>query len=87
MIRERVLTISTLTALMALSSVAYAGPKITDKNYWLNEVRYQQRKPDWRRAYALEWGAVSNQTAPGGQAAPVGQHQLRYYGGPKSPMW
>ena len=38
MIRERVLTISTLMALMALSSVAYAGPRITDKSDWPNEV-------------------------------------------------
>jgi hypothetical protein len=87
MIRERVFTISTLLAFMVLSGVAQAGPKITDRNYWLNEVRPQQRESDWRGAYAWERGAISNQTGPGGQAASVGQHQLRYYGGPKSPMW
>ena len=38
MIRERILTISTLMALMALSSVAYAGPRITDKSDWPNEL-------------------------------------------------
>jgi hypothetical protein len=86
-VRERVLTISTLLAFMVLSGVAQAGPRITDKDYWLNEIRPQPREPDWRRAYALERGAVSNHTAPGGQTAPVGQHQPRYYGGPKSPMW
>ncbi|OLB69164.1 MAG: hypothetical protein AUI16_29500 [Alphaproteobacteria bacterium 13_2_20CM_2_64_7] len=87
MIRERALTMSALLAFMVLSGVAQAGPRITDKGYWLNEVRPQQREPDWRGAYALERGTVSNQTAPRGQTAPVGQHQLRYYGGPKSPMW
>jgi hypothetical protein len=85
MIRERVFTISTLLALMVLSGVAQAGPKITD--HWLNEVRPQQRESDWRSAYALERRAVSKQTSPGAQTASFGQHQLRYYGGPKSPMW
>jgi len=63
MIRERALTMSALLAFMVLSGVAQAGPRITDKGYWLNEVRPQQREPDWRGAYALERGTVSNQTA------------------------
>jgi hypothetical protein len=84
MIREHVLTISTLLGLMALSGVAQAGPRITDKSYWLNEVRNQQAEGDWRGAYALERGAPIRRIAP-----PVdgGQYQCRYQGGPKSPMW
>ena len=39
MIRERVLTISTLMALMALSCVAYAGPTLKRKG---SEVGYSK---------------------------------------------
>ena len=38
MVRERILTISTVLAVMALSGVALAGPRGTDKNYRLKEV-------------------------------------------------
>jgi hypothetical protein len=43
MIREHVLTISTLLALVAVSGAAHAGPRITDKNYWLNEIGPSRR--------------------------------------------
>ena len=59
MIRDRVLTISTLAALMALSSVAQAGPKVTDKTYSPNEVgrSSQSRQTDRYRARAMQGAA------------------------------
>jgi hypothetical protein len=83
MIREHVLTISTLLALAAWSGAAHAGPKITDKSYWPNEVRSQQTEPDWRSAYARQGGLPPAQIAP---AINSGQSGCRYQGGPKSPM-
>jgi hypothetical protein len=89
MIRERVLTISTLLALMALSGTAYAGPGITDKSYWPNEVgpssysRAPQTEPDRYRARAMQRGAPAAQVAPEGNS---GQYGCRYSGGPKYPM-
>ena len=75
MIRERVLTLSTVLALIALSGAAQAGPRITDKNYWLNEIgpssqSAAQAQPDWYRARAMQ----------------PGQYRCRYLGGPKSPQ-
>jgi hypothetical protein len=88
MIRERVLTISTL---MALTGTAYAGPGITDKSYWPNEVgpaSYRGSMPtetDRYRARAMHGG----RGAPATQAAPEakkGQYGCRYLGGPKYPI-
>ena len=84
MIRERVLAISTLTALVALASAAHAGPKITDKNYWLNEVSNQstirQTEPDWYRARAMQEGAPPAQIVREGNS---GRQGCRFLGGPK----
>src|SRR6266436_5326630 len=83
MIRERVLTISTLLALMALSGTAYAGPGITDKSYWPSEVgpshynRSMQTEPDPYRARAMHRGRAA---APA-QVAP--ENGCRYQDGPK----
>ena len=86
MIRERVLTISTLMALMALSSVAHAGPKITDKSYWPNEVgpssQTRQTEPDWYRARAMQEGAPPAQIVREGTSRQTGCRYL-YSGGPK----
>jgi len=88
MIRERVLTISTLLALMALSGTAYAGPGITDKSYWPNEAgpsgysRAPQTVPDRYRARATHRGAAA-QFEPQGNTA---QYRCRYQGGAHSPM-
>ena len=89
MIRERVLTISTLMALMALSSVAFAGPRITDKSYWPNEVgpssqsTIRQTEPDWYRARAMQEGAPPAQIVREGNSSRQG---CRFLGGPKSPI-
>ena len=91
MIRERVLTISTLLALMALSGTAYAGPGITDKSYWPNESgpssykRNTQTEPDSYRARAM----VRGRAAAPAQVAP--EYGCRYQSGPKfrttCPAW
>jgi hypothetical protein len=83
MSRKYLLTVSLLMPLMAISGMANAGPKITDKSYWPNETRNQQTEPDWRSAYALQTGSPIRQTAP---AVNAGQSRCSYQGGPKSPM-
>jgi len=89
MVREPVLTISTVLAVMTLSGVALAGPRITDKNYWLNEVRpssqptVRQTEPDWYRARAMEPSAAPAQIVPEGISGRYGCRYL-YQGGPKS---
>ena len=90
MIRERVLTISTLMALMALSSVAYAGPRITDKSDWPNEVgpssqsKIRQAEPAWYRARAMQEGAPPAQIVREGTSRQTGCRYL-YSGGPGGP--
>jgi hypothetical protein len=89
MSRAHVLTISTLLALMAVSGAAHAGPRITDKDYWLNEVgpssqsTIRQREPNWYHAYGMQRGAPPAQIVPEGTS---GQYGCRYQGGPKNPM-
>jgi hypothetical protein len=39
MLTKRLLTISLLLPLVAMSAAAYAGSTITDKNYWPSEAR------------------------------------------------
>ncbi len=87
MIRDRVLTISTLAALMALSSVAQAGPKVTDKTYSPNEVgrSSQSRQTDRYRARAMRGAAPPAQIAPEGTGRQIGCRYL-YSGGPKYPV-
>ena len=84
MIREHVLTISSVLAFVALSGAAYAGPTITNKNYWPNEVGPSSRPaitqtvPDWYHARAMQRAAPP---------APRGDRQgCRYLGGPKYPI-
>jgi hypothetical protein len=88
MIRERVLTISTLLGLMALPSVALAAPGITDKSYWPHEVApssqsRRQTEPGWYRARAMQQGAPPVQIVREGNSSRQG---CRYLGGPKSPL-
>jgi len=85
MVRERILTISTVLAVMALSGVALAGPRGTDKNDRLKEVgtssqsTARQTEPDWYRARAME----PAQIVPEGISGRYGCRYL-YQGGPKS---
>jgi hypothetical protein len=92
MIRERVLTISTVLALVAVSGAAHDGQRITDKNYWLNEVHAssqsatRQTVPDWYGARAMVPGVGRAQIVPEGTSGQYG-NRYRYQGGPKSPFW
>ena len=84
MVRERVLTISTVLALMALSGVALAGPRITDKKVGpSSQSTVRVTEPDWYRARAMEPGAGPAQIVPEGISGRYGCRYL-YHGGPKS---
>jgi hypothetical protein len=60
MSRNVLLTVSLMLPLIA--GIAHAGQRITDENYWLNEVgpssqyRPTQTKRDWRHAWARQGG-------------------------------
>ena len=89
MCRERVLAISTVAAFMTLSGMAHAGPGITDKSYWPNEVgpsSYNRTAPtglDSYRARAMQ----DRRVLPSTQVAPEGYNgRCRYLGGPKYPI-
>ena len=83
---KKLLTISLLLPLMAVSASAYAGSTITDKSYWPNEARQgaQARtgssQGDVYSAFAYDRTPAHLQPAPdlndGGSA-------WRYQGGPK----
>jgi hypothetical protein len=89
MVQERILTISTALAVTAVSGVALAGPRGTDKNYRLNEVgpssqsTVRQTEPGWYRARAMEPSAAPAQIVPEGISGQYGCRYL-YQGGPKS---
>lgn len=84
--RTALLTFS-LLAPFAMLGAANAGPKITDKNYFPNEVHVQsghgvkQRlEPGWRRAQARATRTFVRSSAQQ-DVAPA----WRYQGGPKLP--
>ena len=64
---------TSMMALVALSSQAYAGTTISDKRYWPNEARPSSQTVVSRPENAFDAMAQSTQT--------VGPH---YHGGPKS---
>ena len=76
MIRERVLTISTLLAVVVLSGAAYAAPRNSDRSY-------RQPEPDWYRARAMQPGAAPAQIAPEQPGRRIECRYL-YSGGPKN---
>ena len=83
MIRERVLTISTLLALMALSGVAHAEPTLKRKGSrgWYFEPD-QADRPAWYRARAMQEGAPPAQIVREGVSRQTGCRYL-YSGGPE----
>jgi hypothetical protein len=88
MIRERVLTLSTLLALVALSGAAYAGPRITDETS--THSTYRQAAPDWYSARAMQPSAAPAQIVPAGASVRYGcrhSYQGGPGGGPKSTAW
>ena len=82
MVREHVLTIATLLALAALSSVAHAEPQGSGKADPSSQSR--QTEPDWYRARAMQQGAPPAQIVQEGTSGQIGC-RYRYSGGPKSP--
>ena len=64
MLTKRLLTISLLLPLMAISAAAHAGSTITDESYWPNEASQGTQSPsassqsDFRSALAYD-GSVS----------------------------
>jgi hypothetical protein len=90
MSREHVLAISILMTLVILLGVAHAGPRITDKSYWPNEVgpssyRNMRMGPAPYAARAM-LGSKFGPAAQAPRAAYDGQYGCRYQGGPKFPM-
>jgi hypothetical protein len=81
MIREHVLTISTLVALVALSGVAQAAPRNKDKSYRPNQA---QTESDWYHARAMQQGVPPAQIVHEGTSRQVGC-RYQYSGGPKNP--
>jgi hypothetical protein len=89
MIRERILTISTLLAFVVLSGVTHAEPTLTRKGHSASEAgpwsQTRQTEPSWYRARAMQEGAPPAQIVREGTSRQTGCRYL-YSGGPKSPV-
>lgn len=86
MLRNRILKVSLLLSLAAISATAQAGTTISDKRYWPNEVRSGASSAGGSQA-DLNSAFASTRTAPRFQTAPqmgAGGNVWRYQGGPKS---
>ena len=80
MLTKRLLTISLMLPLVAVSATAHAGSTITDKSYWPSEAR-QSAQSDLNSALAYDRPASRVQlTTP----ADDGGSAWHYQGGPKS---
>jgi hypothetical protein len=83
MIRERILTISTLLAFAALSGVAHAERALTRKGSEAGPSRQtRQNEPSWYRARAMQEKAPPAQIVREGTSRQTGCRYL-YSGGPK----
>jgi hypothetical protein len=86
MLTKRLLAISLLLPLVAISATANAGSTITDKSYWPSEARrtttYGVTAPQSNPSSAF----ASSVMTPRFQAAPIADegNVRRYHGGPKS---
>lgn len=87
MLTKRLLTISLLLPLVAVSATAYAGSTISDKNYWPSEARQRTQvttvdsQRDLNSAFAHDRSTPRLQPAPSPNEA--GSAWRRYQGGPK----
>ncbi len=87
MLTKRLLKISLLLPLMAISATAYAGSTITDKSYWPSEARQSAQtrtvgsQRDLNSAFAYDRAASRLQSAMNPND---GGSFPRYQGGPKS---
>jgi hypothetical protein len=89
MLTKRLLTISLLLPLVAISATAHAGSTITDKSYWPSEARQSAQigtvgsRGNVYSAFAYD-GPVSS-LQPAANTNDDGS-AWRYQGGPKSQM-
>jgi hypothetical protein len=85
MFKKRLLATSALLSLLAMTSVAQAGPTISDKRHWPNEARstgaYPDARTDWRKARAQAIKTTPRAAEP---QVDSGQSSPRYLGGPKT---
>jgi hypothetical protein len=87
MLTKRLLTISLLLPLVAISATAHAGSTITDKSYWPNEARQSAQtrtvgsQNDLNSALAYDRAVSRLQPATN---VNDGGSSPRYQGGPKS---
>jgi hypothetical protein len=86
MLKKRLLTISFLLRLIAISTAAHAGSTITDKSYWPDEARQTAQSSsvssqgDLNSALAHDGSALGSQLTTNGSD---GRSTWRYEGGPK----
>jgi len=82
MIKKCLLSASLILLVMAIATIANAGPNASDKRYWPSEARVESPAS----AYAMERRGSASQAAPvaigGSYRFPVSKPQ--YLGGPKS---
>ena len=84
---KRLLTISLLLPLVAISATAHAGSTISDKSYWPSEARQNAQnrtvgsQRDLSSAFAYDRAAPRSQAATNPNEAGSAWH---YQGGPKS---
>ena len=87
MLTKRLLTISLLLPLVAISATAYAGSTISDKSYWPSEARQSVQdktggsQRDLNAAFAYDRAGSRLQPATNPDEAGSAP---RYQGGPKS---
>jgi hypothetical protein len=84
MLTKRLLTISLLLPLVAISATAHAGQTISDKSYWPSEARQNAQyrtvgSPSDAFAYDQTGSRLQPVTSPN-----AGGSAWRYQGGPKS---
>jgi len=87
MLRKRLLSISLLLPLVAISATAHAGSTISDKSYWPSAARPAVHgQASTAQSGPRDAFASSSMTAPLQRAADAieGANVWRYHGGPKS---
>ncbi len=86
MLTKRLLTISLLLPLVAISATAHAGSTITDKSYWPSAARPAVHSVTSTVHGAPRDAFAASMTAPPQAPARVdyGANAWRYHGGPKS---
>jgi hypothetical protein len=87
MLTKRLLTISLLLPLVAISATAHAGSTISDKSYWPGEARQSAQARTVNAERHSNSAFAYDRTASGFQPVTTpneGGSAWRYQGGPKS---